>query len=128
MRNALKYGGYAMLLTETTRRVREFQERKARERRRRTARDLVIGATVGTAVGAAAGVLFAPRSGAETRRELGRKAGEQLQDAKETLANQTGAVATAVRSRKDEYLEIAEKCADAIREVHKEAARDRGGR
>lgn len=114
-----------MLLTETTRRIREFQERKAREKRRRTTRDLVIGATVGTAVGAAAGVLFAPRSGAETRRELGRKAGEQLHDAKETLAEKTDTVTSAVRSRKDEYLDIAEKCADAIREVHKEAARNR---
>lgn len=123
MRNAIKYGGYAMMLTKAALQIREFQEKRSRRRKLRTARDLMVGATVGTALGAAAGVLFAPRSGEETREELRRKADETISSAKENIADKTVNIRDAVRSRKDEYLEIADKCADAIREVHQEAAR-----
>ena len=123
MRNVIKYGGYAMFITEATRRVLDFQGKKARQRKIRTARDLMVGATLGTAVGAAAGVLFAPRSGEETREAIRRKTDETLSAAKENIADKTVDLREAVRSRKDEYLEIADKCADAIREVHREVAR-----
>ncbi|MFP4031914.1 MAG: YtxH domain-containing protein [Desulfococcaceae bacterium] len=123
MRNAIKYGGYAMILTETARRVWDFQKKRERRRKIRTARDLMMGATMGTAAGAAAGVLFAPRSGEETREAIRRKTDQTLSAAKENIADKTVDLREAVRSRKDEYLEIADKCADAIREVHQEAAR-----
>jgi gas vesicle protein len=123
MRNAIKYGGYAMILTEAVRRVRDFQEKKARVRKFRTTRDLLLGATAGAAIGAAAGVLFAPRSGEETREAIRQKTDETLSAAKENIADKTVDIREAVRSRKEDYLEIADKCADAIREVHEEAAR-----
>jgi gas vesicle protein len=123
MRNAIKYGGYAMMLTKAALQIREFQEKRSRRRKLRTARDLMVGATVGTALGAAAGVLFAPRPGEETRENLRRKADETISSAKESIADKTVNIRDAVRSRKEDYLEIADKCADAIREVHQEAAR-----
>ena len=112
-----------MIFAEAGRRVWEFQEKKIRRRRLRTARDMAVGAAIGTAVGATAGLLFAPRSGEETREVIGRKAGESLDSLKNAARAGTGDLAEAVRSRKENYLEIAEKCADAIREVHKEASR-----
>lgn len=123
MHNALKYGGYAMIFAETARRFGDFQRKNERRRRLRTARDMAFGAAVGTAVGVAAGLLFAPRSGEETREAISRKTGESLHSLKEAVQEKTENISEAVRTRKEDYLEIADKCADAIREVHKEAAR-----
>ena len=43
----------------------------------------VLGALIGAAAGAIAGVLLAPKSGKETRKELGKKAKDYSEKAKE---------------------------------------------
>jgi len=48
--------------------------------------DLVKGLVVGGLIGAAIGILFAPKSGKETRQDLANKADEMLAKAKEEYA------------------------------------------
>ncbi len=45
--------------------------------------DFIAGLVIGGLIGAAIGILYAPKSGKETREELGRKADELLAKAKE---------------------------------------------
>ncbi|MBF0235483.1 MAG: YtxH domain-containing protein [Desulfamplus sp.] len=60
-------------------RTREIQQRS------RT-RNLIIGAGIGSAVGVAAGILFAPQSGRETRHIIANRAGETVKHLKENVA------------------------------------------
>jgi len=52
----------------------------------------ILGAAIGAIAGAAAGILFAPKSGKETRKIIGDKAKEYAEKSKEMLDN--GKVAT----------------------------------
>ena len=45
-----------------------------------------LGALIGAAAGAIAGILFAPRSGKETRKIIGEKAKDYTEKGKETLS------------------------------------------
>jgi len=56
----------------------------------------VIGALVGAALGAAAGLLFAPRSGKETRKIVGKKAKEYAEKGKDLALKEKEAVIKAV--------------------------------
>lgn len=50
-----------------------------------SAKDLAVGALVGGAVGAAAGLLLAPKSGKETREDIKNKANEVATNVKQTV-------------------------------------------
>lgn len=73
----------------------------------------LAGLGIGLAIGAAAALLLAPRSGAETRlalRNRGRKAGTKARDAWEDLRIELEATRRALkRKKRDAKLEIAEE-------------------
>lgn len=63
----------------------------------------IIGIFVGSAMGVLAGLMFAPRPGAETRRRLAIEAG-RLQEAARTVAARAESAVEGVGSRMDHYL------------------------
>lgn len=63
-----------------------------------TGRDILIGFLLGTAAGAAIGLLFAPKSGAETRAILKEKAEEVAERAKEIAAKAKEAAVNAEKN------------------------------
>lgn len=79
----------------------------------REALGFLAGLTVGAVVGMASALLFAPQSGARTRRQIARKAGEWTDVAGETLED-----------ARDDARELADK---ASRETRRLARRARRG-
>lgn len=61
---------------------RKEKERKAKKE---TAKKVVVGTAIGTAVGAVSGLLFAPKSGKETRDDIARKTKETTDAVKVTI-------------------------------------------
>lgn len=68
--NLIKAGGYAVLLKEIAERLSDSRSIRARELRRQSNMNMAMGITLGVLMGAAAGVLFAPVAGRETRERI----------------------------------------------------------
>lgn len=69
-KNLIVIGGSAMIMKEIADRVRQARIDREKTLRLKRVRALALGVTIGSAVGALAGVLFAPRAGKETREDL----------------------------------------------------------
>lgn len=84
----------------------DYIEAKQKERARKEALDVAknvgLGLIVGAALGASAGILFAPQSGEDTRKDIQDKA----IDSKETLEAKSKEVCKEI---KDRYKEFAER-------------------
>jgi gas vesicle protein len=84
---------------------------------RRPGVTFLTGLGIGIALGAAVGILFAPRSGVETRRAIrnrGKKIGNRARDAWDDLALELRATRRALRrKRRDAKLEIEQEKIEA---------------
>ncbi|RQD74296.1 MAG: YtxH domain-containing protein [Candidatus Syntrophonatronum acetioxidans] len=93
--------------------IKDYLEnvRKERERaeRRESAIKVAYGLTIGAALGAVGGLLFAPKPGKETREEIATKAREKAESTKETLAEKKEAMAEKKEELRGKYEEIKEK-------------------
>lgn len=71
--------------------IKDFMDKSNRKFKRnkkgKTARNLAIGAGVGTAVGLAAGMLLAPKSGKETREDIVKNAKSAVDNVKVTITD-----------------------------------------
>lgn len=88
--------------------------KKSREKKARvkTIKNNAIGAAIGVTVGAAAGVLLAPKSGKETREEIAATAKELPDKAKEFVEKAQEKIEEAKAKLKDKQAEVkAEFCA-----------------
>lgn len=69
--------------------IKAFIEKKQRERemavRKDRAKKFAVGTIIGTAIGAAAGILFAPKAGKETRDDIAKGAKDAAETIKETV-------------------------------------------
>jgi len=94
--------------------MKEFVGRITRERKRRqkieTAKKVAAGAGIAAAIGAAAGILLAPKSGKETRADIKNKASEVTEKTRET-----------VHEKYDKVKEAAEQASKGIHDVIREA-------
>ena len=53
--------------------IKDAMKRRQRQKTKEAAAKIGVGAAVGTAIGAVAGILFAPKSGKETREDIAEK-------------------------------------------------------
>jgi gas vesicle protein len=122
--NLIKTGGYAMMLKEVAERVMTLRNRRRIAQRRQNAKNLLLGATIGTAAGAAMGLLFAPRSGRETRDQISQRTGETLDTVKARVSDAGERIVDRVQSRTARLRIAAEACSenikDAVRELDEE--------
>lgn len=81
-----------------------------------------LGAMIGAIGGAVAGILFAPKSGKETRKVIGDKAKEYAKEGKEILDKSGDIARDKIKEYSKESKEILDKGSDIARGKIKEAA------
>jgi shikimate 5-dehydrogenase len=84
--NAIKAGGYMMILNELANQVKKLRSSRTQDVRRNRTKNLILGAGIGSVVGVAAGILFAPKSGRETRQIIADRTGQTVKNLKENVA------------------------------------------
>jgi gas vesicle protein len=111
----IKMGGYAMI------------SNKGRiAQKRHNSKNMLLGAGIGTIAGVAAGLLFAPKAGRDTRQQIARRTGETLTNIKEGVSNTTERITARVQDKRASVQEAAEICSNAIRDAMKEPVTEGG--
>ncbi len=86
--------------------LHEKRRRARREKNLETAKNIAVGTAIGTFLGAVTGVLFAPKSGKETREDIANKTKEVAGNIKETV-NEQVEVAKKIQGKvKDEIKQV----------------------
>lgn len=122
--NVIRVGGTAMILKEIADSIRRTGLHREQTLRRNRAGMLAVGVVIGGMAGAAAGVLFAPRAGKETREDLSRRSSEAWEKVKENASSTGQQLISAVEERSSRVRTAAEKGVDAARESLKEPSRE----
>ena len=117
--NVVRAGGYAMMLNELVNQVKAARRSKVKTIRRDRTRNLVIGAGIGIAVGGAVGVLFAPKSGKETRKIIADKAGETMTTLKENVEAAKDRISASAAAESARLREAGQKGLEAAKETLK---------
>jgi shikimate 5-dehydrogenase len=100
--NAIKSGGYMMILNELANQVKKLRSSRTQDVRRNRTKNLILGAGIGSVVGVAAGILFAPKSGKETRHIIADRTGKTVKNLKENVAATKEKVFAAAKEKKEE--------------------------
>src|SRR3989339_1698633 len=100
--NVIKSGGYMMILNELANQVKKLRSSRTEDIRRNRTKNLIIGAGIGSAVGVAAGILFAPKSGKETRHIIADRTGETVQNLKENVTATKDKIFASAEEKKKE--------------------------
>jgi gas vesicle protein len=85
--------------------------------------DFVAGLVVGGLIGAVIGILYAPKSGKETREEIGQKADELLSKAKEEYGHAVEKSREAYEATVERLKELEETAKEKVEEVGELAGR-----
>lgn len=109
-----------MIITELIDRVRHARSDREKAMQRSKAGMLALGVSIGCTVGAVAGVLFAPRSGKETREDVSRRSCEAWEKIRDNVSANSHRLVTAIEEQGTRARTAAEKAVDAAKEVIQE--------
>jgi len=123
--NIIKAGGYIMALNELINQVNQARRSRAKSLRRDRTKNMVIGVGIGTAVGAAAGILFAPKSGKETRQIIADRTNETVVNLKESVAAAKERLAASAAEKSSRLREAGQKGVEAAKETLKKQDEDK---
>jgi len=123
--NIIKAGGYVMLLNELVNQVKAVRRSREKTNRRDRTKNMVIGAGIGTAVGLAAGILFAPKSGKETRQIIADRTSETVVNLKESVAAAKERIAASTAEKRAMLREAGQKGVAAAKEELKKQDEDK---
>jgi gas vesicle protein len=123
--NVIKAGGYLMILNELINQVNKSRRSRAKALRRDRTKNMVIGVGIGTAVGAAAGILFAPKSGKETRQIIADRTSEAVVNLKESVAAAKERIAASAAEKSSMLREAGQKGVEAAKETLKKQDEDK---
>jgi gas vesicle protein len=130
LKNLIIVGGSAMIMKDIADRVRQVRTDREKALRRKKAGILALGVTIGSTVGAVAGVLFASRTGKETREDLSRRGWKAWGKLREDASRTGRLLITAVEEKSSRVNTAAEKCVDtakgALRAIKDPAKEDEG--
>ncbi|GEM_PF-602192 len=116
----LKLGGSAMLIKEIADRVTSAGIYRERTLQRKKRSMMAVGLAIGGAVGVAAGILYAPKPGKETREELCRRSREAWHKLSEDISHTGHYLASRAEDVGAKARSEAEKQAEAAKETAKE--------
>lgn len=105
-----------MVLNELANQANQIRHARARTVRRTKIRSAVIGAGIGATIGIAVGILFAPRSGKETRRIIAERAGETVKELEENAAVAKAHVSAVVTEKGSRLREAGQKVIKTAKE------------
>lgn len=117
--NMIKAGGCIMILNELVNKVRNIRSSSAKDMRRNRNKNIVIGIGIGSALGVAAGILFAPKSGKETRHIIADQTSETIKNIKDNVVATNAKISAAVREKGSRWREAGQKGFEAVKETLK---------
>ena len=104
------------MIKEVTDRIRRNKPEREGALRMKRAKNIAFGAIIGTAAGAVAGILLAPKSGKKTRKALARRTEETFDKTRENVSETSERISRSVeekaaklRSAAEEYAKAAKK-------------------
>lgn len=83
--NIIRAGEYMMIFNDLANKVKKINQIRTKDIRRNKTRNLIIGAGIGSAMGVSAGILFAPKSGRETRKVIADRTSETVKNLKDNV-------------------------------------------
>lgn len=112
-KNFIKTGGYAMILNNLASQVKQIRIARTRTLQQNRAKNVAIGAGIGAGIGVVAGILFAPKSGRETRQIISDRTSQTIKNLKDNITSAKNKVSASVK-----------ETADSLREKGKQATED----
>lgn len=94
-----------MILNELANQVKKLRSSRTEDIRRNRTKNLILGAGIGSVVGVAAGILFAPKSGRETRQIIADRTGQTAKNLKDKVAATKEKIFAAAAEHKKESAE-----------------------
>jgi hypothetical protein len=107
--NLIKLGGYLLLAREAADFLANSREVREMEWRRKITTCAVSSSLVGITIGVAAGLLFAPRSGKETREIISTTTSEKVKNLQNELRERKRQFEDLLNKGKEELLDEAEE-------------------
>lgn len=111
-----------MILKDVADRIMGARINREQTLRRKSAGMLALGVALGSAVGAVAGILYAPKAGRETRDDLSRRSSDAWGKVRENVSATGHRLVDAVEEKSSRVCAAAEKGVDAARESFKETS------
>lgn len=115
-KNFIKTGGYAMILNNLVSQAKQIRIARTRTLQQNSAKNVAIGAGIGTAIGVLAGILFAPKSGRETRQIISDRTSETIKDLKDNITSAKNKVSASVKETADCLRETGQKATEDVKE------------
>ena len=122
--NIIKVGGYIMFLNELANQVKKVRSSRAKDMRRSRTKNMVIGVGIGSAVGVATGILFAPKSGKETRQIIADKTSETVRNFKDNVSATKAKISASAAEKGSRLREAGQKGVEAVKETLKKSDED----
>jgi gas vesicle protein len=117
--NIIRAGGYIMIFNELANRINKIRHSRTTDVRRNRTRNLIIGAGIGSAVGVAAGILFAPKSGADTRKAIADQTSQTIKNLKDNVVETKDRIFAASTQKKSRSQKTGEKSDETANETSK---------
>jgi gas vesicle protein len=122
--NIIKVGGYIMILNELANQVKKVRSSQAKDIRRSRTKNMVIGVGIGSALGVATGILFAPKSGKETRQIIADKTSETVRNFKDNVSATKAKISASAAEKGSRLREAGQKGVEAVKETLKKSDED----
>lgn len=122
--NIIKVGGYIMILNELANQVKKVRSSRAKDMRRSRTKNMVIGVGIGSAVGVATGILFAPKSGKETRQIIADKTSETVRNFKDNVSATKAKISASAAEKGSRLRGAGQKGVEAVKETLKKSDED----
>jgi gas vesicle protein len=120
----IKVGGYIMILNELANQVKKVRSSRAKDMRRNRTKNMVIGVGIGSALGVTAGILFAPKSGKETRQIIADKTSATVKNFKDNVAATKAKISASATEKASRLREAGQKGVEAVKETLKKSGED----
>ncbi|MDY0219947.1 MAG: YtxH domain-containing protein [Desulfobacterium sp.] len=119
-KNIIKAGGTVMVLNELVKRASQIKQSQEKAVRSTRTKNLAIGAGIGTVLGVAVGILFAPKAGKETRQQIAEETGKVAKSMKENMDAVKTKIVDSVKETGSKLHEAGAQGVDAVKESLKE--------